>query len=236
MLIVKKCIRCRNRFETDKFHPYTKLCSYECRWRHKHERNFVPMYRTCKVCEAEFRPRGNQKTCSKKCHQINHNNNSRRWNKENWNSGYKEYMDQYHKKAWIEFKRRYKIKDKCLIRQKVLIEVIKRIFPTTELIEEAKFDWLRGKTGKLFRVDAYIPEFNVIVEYDGEQHFKPIRWTNNQTQDPILNLKRQKERDAIKNKLIPKNGLILVRFSHKEPVQKEEYVKNKLMASINDKQ
>ena len=63
------------------------------------------------------------------------------------------------------------------------------------------------------------------IEFDGEAHFKPIQFLPKQ--DPEKELEKVQFRDALKNELIPKNGLKLLRFRFDEPLN-EAYVKNRL--------
>lgn len=72
--------------------------------------------------------------------------------------------------------------------------------------KEKTFSTLKNpKTNKLLRFDFYLPEFNIIIEYDGEQHFKD---------SPIL--KEYQFRDNIKNNWCFNNNIKLIRISYKE--------------------
>lgn len=42
-------------------------------------------------------------------------------------------------------------------------------------IEQKTFSWLRGKS-KPQRLDFYLPDYNIVIECQGEQHFKPIKY------------------------------------------------------------
>ena len=70
--------------------------------------------------------------------------------------------------------------------------------------------------------DFYLPYYNMIVEYDGQQHFEPIKiWGGEEK------LKRQQENDEIKNQYCKNNNINLVRIP---------YTKNKeeIIQIIND--
>lgn len=58
--------------------------------------------------------------------------------------------------------------------------------------------------------DFYLTDYNICIEYDGEQHFKP-RWYD-KNNDEFFN--RQK-RDNIKNKFCEENGVKLLRIGYK---------------------
>lgn len=38
--------------------------------------------------------------------------------------------------------------------------------------EKTFIDCVNPKTNFLLRFDFYLPDYNIIIEYDGEQHFK----------------------------------------------------------------
>lgn len=55
-----------------------------------------------------------------------------------------------------------------------------------------------------------------LIEYDGEQHFKPVRFGNVPIQKAEQNLIKVKENDNIKNKYCKKNNIKLIRISYLE--------------------
>ena len=68
-------------------------------------------------------------------------------------------------------------------------------------------------TGRKLRFDFYLPSVNTCIEYDGEQHFKPISiWGGD---DALL---KNKERDKIKTEFCSENGFILIRIMFKDNV------------------
>ena len=40
-------------------------------------------------------------------------------------------------------------------------------------IREKWFDDCRGETGRVLPFDFFLPDYNTIIEFDGEQHFTP---------------------------------------------------------------
>lgn len=59
----------------------------------------------------------------------------------------------------------------------------------------------------LFRFDFYLPSYNTLIEYDGEQHF--IGWSRD-----LENLKKNQERDNFKNKWCKENNIHLIRIPY----------------------
>jgi len=76
-------------------------------------------------------------------------------------------------------------------------------------IQQYRFSDCKYK--KLLRFDFYLPELNICIEYDGEQHYKPIKnWGGNKSLD-LITLK-----DDIKNKYCLNNGVKLIRIKYDE--------------------
>ena len=62
--------------------------------------------------------------------------------------------------------------------------------------------------------DFYIEKLNMCIEYDGEQHFMPIKWFGGDE-----GLENIKIRAGIKNKFCQDNNIKLLRISYKEDVE-----------------
>ena len=62
------------------------------------------------------------------------------------------------------------------------------------------------------RYDFYLPEYNRLVEYDGEQHFELSAWKS----DTEEKLKIRQERDSIKNNYALSHQISLVRIPYSE--------------------
>ncbi len=76
-------------------------------------------------------------------------------------------------------------------------------------IREKTFDDCRHLLPLPF--DFYLPDHNICIEYDGEQHFKEIKsWGGNEYLEKI------KKRDKIKTKFCKDNNIPLIRISYKE--------------------
>lgn len=71
-------------------------------------------------------------------------------------------------------------------------------------------DCVNPKTNYVLPFDFYLPELNLCIEYDGEQHFKE-RLNGFYTKEK---LKELKERDDIKNDYCKKHKIDLVRISY----------------------
>lgn len=89
-----------------------------------------------------------------------------------------------------------------------IIDILNR--ENIKFIREKSFDNLRG--GR-YRFDFYIPNFNgrpLIIEYDGEQHFSPIKKFHKTTSD----FKATQEHDRRKNSYCLANKILLYRIPY----------------------
>ena len=84
------------------------------------------------------------------------------------------------------------------------------------------FGWLKTKSGRKQEIDIWIPKYKLAIEYDGEQHFKPMRYG---TKVEMLNkLNRTKKLDKIKNNKISKHindVIFFIRFNYKEDISEK---------------
>ena len=90
-------------------------------------------------------------------------------------------------------------------------------------IQQYKFDDCYNKRPLSF--DFYLPDYNMCIEYDGEQHYKPIEWFGGKEK-----LEYIKHRDKIKNKYCHDNNILLLRIRYDENI---EDVLNKFFNTIN---
>jgi hypothetical protein len=73
--------------------------------------------------------------------------------------------------------------------------------------------------------DFYLPEYNMCIEYDGEQHFKPFIWDYDKK-----NFKKTKKHDEIKNQYCLKNNIKLIRIKYDQNVN--DYLTDLIGTSI----
>ena len=74
-------------------------------------------------------------------------------------------------------------------------------------VHQKTFDDCKNKL--LLPFDFYLPDKNILIEYDGELHYK----------DVFGNLERQKENDDIKNKYCKENNITLIRIPYWENIE-----------------
>lgn len=117
--------------------------------------------------------------------------------------------------------RRYPLKskdDSRSLKQFELGQLLLQIYPSLEILEEMPV------FGTKLKFDFFIPSLKLIIEYDGQQHFKLNKFFHSSKND----LKKQIERDTIKMEWCKLNNFRLVRLNGNLSMDKVE------MAIIND--
>jgi hypothetical protein len=91
---------------------------------------------------------------------------------------------------------------------------------TNKIIFETqkRFTKCKGLKNKL-PFDFYLPEYNTCIEYDGEQHFRPVAFNGIQIQKAQQNFIKLKTNDNIKNKYCKENNITLLRISYKDDIE-----------------
>lgn len=115
---------------------------------------------------------------------------------------------------------------KCnLNKGEILIEKSLRELQIDNYVCEKTFEGLVNPvTGKKLRYDFYLPNHNLLIEYDGKQHFHPAYFIKSQTKQQALeDLGEVKRRDALKSNFAKKNNIKLLRISYLQ--QKDDITK-----------
>lgn len=90
-------------------------------------------------------------------------------------------------------------------------EILSRIFQDNNIsyVREKSFPDLTGEHQGLLRFDFYLPDYNCCIEYDGEQHYKPVTYFGGKEEFRI-----RQEHDALKNEYLKKHSIKLIRFNY----------------------
>jgi hypothetical protein len=91
-----------------------------------------------------------------------------------------------------------------------------------KFIREKKFVDCKNKYPLPF--DFYLPKYNILIEYDGEQHLKPICFFGISNEIALQNFEKVKFHDNIKNNYAKNNNIGLIRVPHTVS-DVEEYLK-----------
>ena len=80
--------------------------------------------------------------------------------------------------------------------------------------EQYGFDDLKSDKNKKLLFDFYLPDYNTLLEIDGDAHYKPIRFGGITYEEAMENFKQQKIRDEVKNNYCLKNNIKLLRVKY----------------------
>lgn len=102
--------------------------------------------------------------------------------------------------------------------EKVISKYLDEIIGRDNYITEMTWSWLKNKyTNCNMYCDFYIPKLNIVIEYNGEQHYKYIeRFHRNQ--NGFINML---DRDNQKYKLLNDNGIKLIILKYDEKLTKD---------------
>lgn len=88
--------------------------------------------------------------------------------------------------------------------------VSRRERPLPDFIHQKTFsDCKNPKTGRHLKFDFFLPQYNICIEYDGEQHHKARKAFGGEKA-----LKQTIYRDKIKDDYCAKQGIMMVRIKH----------------------
>jgi hypothetical protein len=105
--------------------------------------------------------------------------------------------------------------------QKRLGEVLEQLFPG-KVKRQDNLEFLKRQ-----KVDFSIRDLRLAFEYDGQQHFNPVRFGGISQKEAISLFKNMVRLDKQKNKLCQENNIRLVRIRYNEPLT-IEYIKSKI--------
>lgn len=89
-----------------------------------------------------------------------------------------------------------------------LYKMIVSLYPQYTIRREHSPDWLRKQ-----RFDIFIVELNIAIEYQGEQHFRPVSLFGGEE-----GFERTKERDVLKRKLSKQNGVEIIFIKYNQRI------------------
>lgn len=111
-----------------------------------------------------------------------------------------------------------------------LLNLVRNIFPNENVIHQGSPDWIG-----LQRLDIYIPRMKLAIEYQGKQHYEPVKLFGGDE-----GFRRTQERDKRKADLCANNGVSLIYFRYDEPITQEaveqrikSVIKNRKVGSQN---
>jgi hypothetical protein len=89
-----------------------------------------------------------------------------------------------------------------------IVNIVKDIFPENQIIHQSSPEWLGRQ-----RLDIFIPELRLAIEYQGRQHYEPVPFFGGEE-----GFSRTQERDLWKARLCAENRVALVYFRYDESI------------------
>lgn len=192
-----------------------KFCSRKCFAEYK-----KPKPKTCPECKQQFYPRShskNPKHCSPKC-QANARKKSVMRLCKNCKKPIMVTPSLLNRKRYCS--RKCQLSNQFSSQQeKEVVSNFSKILNESPEIQYTT-DWLKNpSTGRHLYVDAYFPEHNLIVEYDGKQHFIYVPFYHKSYKQ----FESLQYRDKIKELLIAQHNIALIRIRYDEPKTLEHF-------------
>ena len=91
-----------------------------------------------------------------------------------------------------------------------------------EFIPQKKFPKLLGTGNKPLSYDFYIPSKNLLIEFQGEQHYRPVDFNNEGMEQAEKNFEIQQEHDKRKREYAQQNNIDLLEFAYIDEDKIEE--------------
>lgn len=109
------------------------------------------------------------------------------------------------------------------VSETLLFNLVSQIYPNKLIYRHFRPDWLQN-----LEFDIFIPEQNLAFEYQGQQHYHPIKaWGGKKA------LAELQERDNLKRQLALANGVRLIEVAYTEPLT-IEWIRKKLKTNTDN--
>ena len=162
-------------------------------------------------------------TCARNYCRLNYNNFVKKANKKHFNKYQYPYFEYHNNLEYVDiicpehgvFKQEIRTHlagcgcPKC--KNSTLENIIRDFLKNNKInfIEQQMFDWLKYKNP--LKLDFYLPDYNIAIECQGQQHFKPIKYFGGESElNTII------ERDRIKKDLCELHNIKILYYSDKK--------------------
>lgn len=103
------------------------------------------------------------------------------------------------------------------VSETILSKIVQRIYPDHKIIRHHRPDWLDG-----LELDIFISDLKLGIEYQGQQHFHPVKaWGGKKA------LQELRERDIRKREICKNHNIKLLEVDYTEPLN-TDYIYNKI--------
>lgn len=127
-------------------------------------------------------------------------------------------------KSWLEICEMYGYQvERNHKAEKMLLNLIKDLTGCNYIPQET-WEWLIGVGGKHLYCDGYFNKLNLVIEFDGVQHRKPVDAFGGEKA-----FNRLQQNDKLKGELLNKNGIKLIRISSNSKWYDKDYIREILI-------
>ncbi|TEU14037.1 MAG: hypothetical protein E3J21_17065 [Anaerolineales bacterium] len=117
----------------------------------------------------------------------------------------------------VRFKFGHKRVGEAWTSETILYYLVRSLLPDRTILRHHRPEFLEG-----LELDIYVPELGIGIEYQGVQHYQPVKhWGGEEA------LKKCKERDSRKREICKRLGMELIYFKYDEDLS-SELVQSKL--------
>jgi very-short-patch-repair endonuclease len=115
------------------------------------------------------------------------------------------------------------------LRVKNFLDRYKIVYNTQEWFSGTQIECRNPLTTRPLKFDFYLRDYNLCVEYDGQQHFNPYSFSNNKSDKTMKeNLEYRQYKDSIKSNYCLDNNIELLRIPYHNIDNIEEILKERL--------
>ncbi len=93
---------------------------------------------------------------------------------------------------------------------------IEKLLLKNNILFEAQKKFDKCKKHNYLPFDFYLPEYNICIEYDGEQHYKVVEWFGGEK-----SFKQTQVNDKFKTEFCKKNNIILFRIKYNQNIKEK---------------
>ncbi len=97
-----------------------------------------------------------------------------------------------------------------------LARIVESIFGKSNVFVSYYPMWAKSKRGVLYEYDILVKNKNLLIAYNGEQHYKYVKFFHKSIRESF----RQRIRDKVKRQIASTNGYSLIEFKYTEPIVK----------------
>ena len=101
--------------------------------------------------------------------------------------------------------------------ERSLWNILRQLFPGEKILSSFRPLWCKGTKGSPLEYDFYLPDRGILIELNGEQHYKASSWFDGR-RFAGRSFAKRKANDIRKERLAGKNGFRLVVIKYRSPL------------------